>query len=81
MRQIGPNASIPDVDTLGGREERVQLGLEKIDAAIQREWTGLVGMLRGIADKIEAAPVERVTDDLTSDPVKNEASRYQAKSD
>lgn len=38
---------------------------EKIDAAIQRERIRLVALLRALADKIETAPTERITDGLT----------------
>jgi len=42
-----------------------EVDVDRIDAAIQRERVRLVAMLRALADKIETAPKERVTDGLT----------------
>ena len=53
------------VSVLRYRSIVTDIDAEKIDAAIQRERIRLVALLRALADKIETAPTERVTDGLT----------------
>ena len=67
-RRRQPRTFLPSIALIlpfGYRFSVTDIDAEKIDAAIQHERTRLVALLHRLADKIEAAPTERVTDDLT----------------
>ena len=46
-------------------DERVDIDPEKIDAAVKNERDRIVVALRRLADRIESAPVERVSEGFT----------------